>query len=267
MSDRVRPPAVAGFFYPDDPATLAQQVDSMLALTADPDRPAPKALIAPHAGYRYSGEVAASAYRLVEPARHTIERVVLLGPAHRVAVRALGTTSADAWRTPLGEIPIDQAGRDLVLTHPAVQLADAALAPEHSLEVHLPFLQRVLDDGWTLLPLIVGRAEPAIIADVLDLVWGGAETLIVVSTDLSHFHDHDTAVRLDRATVAAIAAGSLEIGPRDACGAYPVRGLLAAAARRSVTVDLLDRRTSGDTQGDRSRVVGYASFALSESVR
>lgn len=262
---RIRPPAVAGHFYPADPARLAAEVDAHLAAVApSSDAGAPKALVVPHAGHRYSGPVAASAYATLRPVADRIRRVVLLGPAHRVALHGLGTSTASCWRTPLGDVELDDDGRSLVEGHPAVAPHDRAHGPEHSLEVHLPFLQRVLEPGWVLLPLVVGRAEPEEVADVVDLAWGGDETLVVVSTDLSHYHPQGVAAELDRATAARILAGDSQIDPQDACGAYPLRGLILAAGRHRLTTRLVDLRTSGDTAGDRSRVVGYGSFTLYE---
>ena len=258
---RVRPPAVAGAFYPGDPAELAAAVDR--ALPAVPEgEPAPKALIVPHAGYVYSGAIAGAAYARVVPLRDVIRRVVLLGPAHRMPVNGLAVSSAGAFATPLGVVEVDDAARRLVLTLPQVRIDDAAHAREHSLEVHLPFLQRVLA-RFRILPLVVGHATPAVVSGVLDLVWGGPETLIVVSSDLSHYNDYDTATARDRRTAQAIVACAPErISPEDACGAYPVKGLLDAARRHGLTVRLLDLRNSGDTAGPRDEVVGYGAFAL-----
>jgi len=262
-----RHPAVAGTFYPADARELTRQVDSFLEQTA-PTPPSsktspPKALIAPHAGYVYSGPVAGTVYRQLAAGSAGVTRVVLLGPAHRVPVRGLAVSSADAFITPLGPIEIDDEARSIAISFPWVQVNDRAHAGEHSLEVHLPFLQRVLTGSWKLLPLVVGEADPSQIADVLDALWGGPETLIVVSSDLSHYHDYDTASSRDRLTAEAITKGALDhIGPYDACGAYPVRGLLAAADRHDLQVELVDLRNSGDTAGPRDQVVGYGAFAL-----
>lgn len=259
---RRRPPAVAGTFYPADPEVLAAQVDQLVPTAAT--GPTPKALIVPHAGYAYSGPVAGNGYAALGTGRDRIERVVLLGPAHRVRVRGLATTSADEWVTPLGPVSIDDEARRAVLALPSVGISDHAHAEEHSLEVHLPFLQRTLGQ-FSLLPLVVGHADPEDIATVLDDVWGGSETLIVVSTDLSHYQDHATASVLDRRTADAITAGDPEaIRPDDACGAHPVRGLLVAARRRGLRARLVDLRNSGDTAGPRDRVVGYGAFSLTE---
>jgi MEMO1 family protein len=259
---RRRPPAVAGTFYPADPDVLAALVDRLVA--TDATGPAPKALIVPHAGYAYSGPVAGLGYATLGAAREQITRVVLLGPAHRVPVRGLATTSADEWVTPLGSVTIDDEARDAVLALSDVGVDDRAHAAEHSLEVHLPFLQRTVRE-FSLLPLVVGHADPETVATVLDTVWGGTETLIVVSTDLSHYEDHATASVLDRRTADAITAGRPEtIRPEDACGVHPVRGLLVAARRHHLHARLLDLRNSGDTAGPRDRVVGYGAFALTE---
>lgn len=260
----VRPPAVAGMFYPSDPAELRRVIAHAFARSAPAPQnaPAPKALITPHAGYPYSGPIAASAFRRVEPARHQIERVVLLGPSHRVWVRGMAVPSADAFDTPLGTVTIDADLRAAIIGMPGVVVDDEPHRQEHSLEVELPFLQTVLDD-FTLLPLSVGDAGTDEVADVLDRVWGGGETLIVISTDLSHYHAYRTAVRLDARTAASIVAADPDaIGDRDACGARPLRGLLRAATNRGLRVEQVDVRNSGDTAGDRDRVVGYGAFTV-----
>ena len=262
----VRHPAVAGTFYPADPAQLRAAVEGFVAAGSARDRgagePPPKAVVAPHAGYVYSGPIAGSVYARVARLRGTVTRVVLLGPAHRVPLRGLAVPSVDALETPLGPVPVDDAGRRSVLDLPQVTVDDGAHADEHSLEVHLPFLQVVLGDV-TVVPLVAGLVAGEDVAEVLDVAWGGDETLVVVSTDLSHYLDYDTATRVDRETAAAVVARrAAEIGPHTACGAYPLRGLLVAAARRGLEVQLLDLRNSGDTAGPRDRVVGYGAFAL-----
>jgi MEMO1 family protein len=259
MSD-VRRPAVAGAFYPDDPDVLARDLDSAYAGSrAGAVERRPKALVVPHAGYMYSGPIAASAYRVMP---RDASRVVLLGPSHRVPVDGMALPTWRAFATPLGLVAVDIDLHDRVVGMPGVVVDDTAHVLEHSLEVQLPFLQRALP-GFTLLPLAVGRCSADLIADVLDEVWGGDETVIIVSTDLSHYHDHETAVGLDRKTADAVVRGDASaIEDLDACGAYPLRGLLVAAARHGLTAELIDLRTSGDTSGDRSRVVGYGAFAL-----
>ena len=257
---RVRPPAVAGLFYPADPEELRATVERFLA-SAEPGAVA-KAIVAPHAGYVYSGPVAASAYARVAPARGRISRVVLVGPAHRAPVRAVAASSADAFATPLGLVRVDVERRDALVDAGLVVVRDDAHAGEHSLEVHLPFLQAALGH-ITVLPLAVGQVDSRQVADVLEAVWGGDETLVVVSTDLSHYHDHRTAAELDRRTAAAVLAGRPDrLGPYDACGVVPLQGLLLAAERHDLHVELLDLRTSADTAGDPGRVVGYGAFAL-----
>lgn len=264
----VRPPAVAGLFYPERPQALGDAVaaylaEAMAAPVAGPAGPPPKVLVVPHAGYVYSAPVAARAYALLAASRDVIERVVLIGPAHRVYLEGLAVTGADTWATPLGQVPIDVHAREMVLTHPSVAVDDNAHAPEHCLEVQLPFLQEVLGD-FAILPLLAGRVAPEVVADVLELVWGDDETVIVVSTDLSHYHDHRTAQRLDRRTASAVVASDVAaIDGADACGAAALRGAMVAGARHGLVTSLLDLRTSGDTAGPRDRVVGYGAFSMS----
>jgi AmmeMemoRadiSam system protein B len=260
----VRPPAVAGAFYPAAPDALRRSIQDAFAAAAPPQAGAasPKALVVPHAGYIYSGAIAASAYERIITARSAIRRVVLLGPSHRAYVRGLALPSVDAFETPFGLMPIDAAGRAAVLALPAVEVDDRAHGEEHSLEVQLPFLQTVLDE-FTLLPLSVGDATTDEVAAVLETCWGGPETLVVISTDLSHYHHYDEAVGLDARTAAAIVSRRPDaVGDRDACGARPVRGLLKVASDHGLTVEQLDLRNSGDTAGDRNQVVGYGAFAV-----
>jgi hypothetical protein len=268
MTTRVRPPAVAGMFYPADPAELRRLVRASFdgAVAPPAASPSPVALVVPHAGLVYSGPIAASAYRRLATLRDTVRRVVLLGPSHRVPLRGVGLTSADEWRTPLGSVTIDHRDDDILLELPFVTVNDDAHAPEHSLEVQLPFLQTVLDE-FELLPLIVGAADADQVAAVIDAVWpptdAPPDTLVLVSTDLSHYHRYADAVALDTRTAAAIVARrDGDIADLDACGARPLRGLLRSAVRRGLEVEQLDLRNSGDTAGDRQRVVGYGAFAL-----
>ena len=263
---RTRPPAVAGSFYPADPAALGAALDRYLdeghRRLARRPAGAPKAVIAPHAGYVYSGPIAGTVYAAVQTRCTGIERVVLLGPAHRVRVDGLAASSADAFATPLGEIPLDRVALHDSARHPQVRVLDAAHAAEHSLEVQLPFLQRVLG-RFELIPFAVGAATHAEVAEVLDDLWGGPETLVVISSDLSHYHDYDTAVRLDTVTADAIAALHAErLDAESACGRIPIGGLIIAAQRHGLHPHLLDLRNSGDTAGPRDEVVGYGAFAF-----
>ncbi|HEX4986008.1 MAG TPA: AmmeMemoRadiSam system protein B [Burkholderiales bacterium] len=261
LSSPVRPPAVAGAFYPATAAELRAAVGTLLTGAGAAEAPAPKALIAPHAGYIYSGPIAAAAYAQVAAHRDAYRRVVLLGPAHRVRLRGLALPSAREFATPLGRIPIDAQAVASLRALPQVCVSDEAHALEHSLEVHLPFLQQALGD-FTLVPLAVGSATPEEVAGVLDLLWGGDETLVVVSSDLSHYLDYARARQMDGRTAELILGMAPQINHEQACGATPVNGLLQAATRRGLRPRMLDLRNSGDTAGDRSRVVGYASFAF-----
>ncbi len=258
----VRAPAVAGLFYPAAAAALATEVDRLLARAPAATGPVPKALIVPHAGYPYSGPIAASAYARLRPARDIIRRVVLLGPAHRDWFEGLALPSAGAFRTPLGDIPIDRAAALTLGALPQVTMRDDAHKAEHSLEVHLPFLQRLLP-SFSLVPLAVGEAGAEEVAGVLAAVWGGRETVIVISSDLSHYHEYDSACRLDRDTADAIERldGGFLSGER-ACGYIPIRGLLHEASRRGLPVNRADLRNSGDTAGSRKEVVGYGAWTI-----
>jgi hypothetical protein len=256
-----RPPAVAGMFYPDDPAQLRDDVARYLGTVAARG-PRPKAIIAPHAGYVYSGPIAASGYARIRPYAGAITRVVLLGPSHRVALRGIAAPSVDAFATPLGDIPLDRAALERLAAFDFVRTLDRAHAREHSLEVQLPFLQLVLGD-FRLVPLVVGDASAAEVAQVIDALWGGDETLIVISSDLSHYHSYAEAQRLDTATSHAIEQLRYEdIGYDDACGRVPISGLLYSARRRGMHMTTLDLRSSGDTAGPRDRVVGYGAYVL-----
>jgi AmmeMemoRadiSam system protein B len=257
---QIRTPAVAGMFYPGGHQELQSMVTSMLdAVSATVATPI-KAIIAPHAGYIYSGPVAASAYARLKQQAHTIQRVVLLGPSHRVPFRGLAVSSADIFQTPLGPVPVDVAAVQRISNLPQVTLLDEAHTLEHSLEVHIPFLQLVLDD-FALVPIVVGDATGEQVSEVLDMVWGGEETLIVISSDLSHYHDYDTARKMDRQTCDAIESMQPEkIHFDDACGRIPVSGLLLSAKEHGLHVHTLDLRNSGDTAGPRDQVVGYGAW-------
>ncbi len=262
MSMTARPAAVAGMFYPADARALAAQVDELL----DEAMPratahAPKLLVVPHAGYVYSGAVAAHAYALLAPWRERIDRVVLLGPTHRVAVRGIAVPTVSAFDTPIGRVRLDTETLARLCELSQVTANDRAHAQEHSLEVQLPFLQRALGT-FTLLPFAVGDASAAEVAEVLELVWGGDETLIVISTDLSHYLPYAEAREKDRATVERILRQDPRLDHREACGATPLGGALLAARAHGLAPRLLDLRNSGDTAGDRSRVVGYCALAF-----
>lgn len=259
----IRPAAVAGMFYPADADELREDVDAMLRDAAAPAGRAPKALIVPHAGYVYSGPVAAAAYARLAGARGRIARVALFGPAHRVFVRGLALPEADVFATPLGRVPIDRDALARLRDFPGVSESELAHALEHSLEVQLPFLQRTLG-SFTLVPLVVGDAAPADVARVIEALAADPATLIVVSSDLSHYHGYDEARRIDSDTVGRIGALAADIDHEQACGATPINGAVLWARHHGLSAELLDLRNSGDTAGDRGRVVGYAAFALYE---
>lgn len=256
----VRPPAVAGLFYPADARQLAHDVRQLL-VEARPHDLIPKALIVPHAGYIYSGTIAATAYATLQPVAARIRRVVLLGPTHRVAVYGLALPGVDAFDTPLGRVMLDAVAARSIAHLPQVSVSVQAHAQEHSLEVQLPFLQSVLTD-FTLLPLAVGMATAEEVAEVLEVLWGGEETLIVISSDLSHYLPYATAQRVDNGTVQSILKLRQPIAHDHACGGTPVSGLIVAAQQHHLTPHLLDLRNSGDTAGSHDQVVGYAAIAF-----
>lgn len=259
---RVRPAAVAGTFYPGEAAVLREQLMGFMeeAAAAHGDEPAPKAFIAPHAGTIYSGPIAASAYVRLRKVRDTVRRVVLLGPAHRVALHGIAASSAHRFATPLGEVALDTALREELLALPQVHIDDEAHRLEHSLEVHLPFLQQVLGE-FQLLPLVVGNTPPVKVAEVIDYCWGGAETLVVVSSDLSHFQRYEQAQVVDAATSRMFEELNYQrLSGERACGVYPVSGLLLSLRRRGLDLRAIDVRNSGDTAGSRDQVVGYGAY-------
>jgi AmmeMemoRadiSam system protein B len=260
----VRPPAVAGQFYAGHPDRLRAEVAELLA-SAPPYRAAsPKALIVPHAGYIYSGRVAATAFALLRDSAPAIERVVVIGPVHYIPVRGIATPTVDAFETPLGRLPVDHDALAAITDLSFVISDDGPHAPEHALEVELPFLQTLLR-AFAVVPLLVGDAAPKNVADVLRRLWGGPETLIVVSSDLSHYHDCDTARRLDAATADAIERHDWgHLGPNDACGFLPIAGLLIEAARRGLRAQRLSLCNSGDVAGGGDRVVGYGAWIFEE---
>ena len=259
---------MAGYFYPDDPVALRTAVRSYLAAgestaAASTSGEVPRAVIAPHAGYIYSGPVAGRAWATLAPARGEVKTVVLLGPAHRVPVRGLAVVAADAMATPLGPVAVDDAGRAAAVAAGPVAVDDAPHAPEHSLEVHLPFLVETLGPDVTVVPLVAGRADDDAVADVIEALWDCEDAVVVVSTDLSHYHDDATARRLDQETADAVVDGRVDGVPNDrACGAVPLRGLMVAAARRGLPIRLLHLATSADTVGPPDRVVGYGAFTV-----
>lgn len=263
-TDTVRPAAVAGTFYPGSAVVLTRALRQLLGDTPpaqeNRERP-PKAIIAPHAGYAYSGPIAATVYAPLHALRATIRRVVLLGPTHRVAVNGLAVPSVSAFATPLGEVPLDAEAIARIAPLPQIVVSDAAHAMEHSLEVQLPFLQTVLE-RFTLVPLAVGKASPSEVAEVLETLWGSDETLIVISSDLSHYLPYPRACETDTDTARHIVALDAKLDHQQACGATPVNGLLLAARRHGLRARLLDLRNSGDTAGDKSRVVGYGAFSF-----
>ena len=253
-------------FYPGDARALSAEVDALLEGVDAPAGPRlgfPKAIVVPHAGYIYSGPVAARAYDEIAPARGIVRRVVLLGPVHRVPVRGLAVPTATAFATPLGTIRIDKEAIGTVRALPQVVTSDPAHALEHSLEVQLPFLQKMLGD-FALAPFAVGDASVEEVAEVLERLWGGPETLIVISTDLSHYHSYDDARAVDDSTIRRIAAWATDIDHDEACGATPLNGLLDFAKRKNLSLKLLAACNSGDTAGGKDRVVGYSSFGLYE---
>ncbi|MEK7684706.1 MAG: AmmeMemoRadiSam system protein B [Verrucomicrobiota bacterium] len=260
----IRPPACAGRFYPADPAQLREEVKGYLAAAEVAPGPAPKAIIAPHAGYIFSGPVAGTAYACLQAGRTLIKRVILLGPSHYSDFAGLAASQADAFATPLGLVPLDKEASACCRALPQVHFLDEAHRREHSLEVHLPFLQTILE-SFTLVPLLVGDATDGQISQVLDTLWGGSETCVVVSSDLSHYHDYKTARQLDEATSHAIAALRFEmLDSGQACGCRPIRGLLHRARQLGLRARTVDLRNSGDTAGSRDQVVGYGAYVFAE---
>jgi AmmeMemoRadiSam system protein B len=265
MQARIREPAVAGQFYPSAKRALQEQVDALLARAPEPTEAAPKAIIAPHAGFMFSGSVAATAYTRWQPARERIRRVIILGPSHFVPLRGLALPRADSFRTSLGDMPVDAQAYATARTDPAVSVADAPHAREHSLETQLPFIQRVIGDV-AVLPLVVGDATPDEVGRVLGALWGDTTTAISISSDLSHFYDDATARDLDTATARTIEALGIDrIGPDNACGFRPIQGLLYNADTRGASVRTLELKTSADAGAPPHSVVGYGAFELYEA--
>lgn len=262
MNKLIREPAVAGSFYPAAASELAETVQQYLAEATPREGPVPKALIAPHAGYIYSGPIAASAYIQLIPAKFSIKRVILLGPSHRVPLHGLAASSATHFATPLGLIPVDMKAIESICHMSQVTVNDQAHSQEHSLEVHLPFLQQVLDE-FTIVPLVVGQTTPEQINQVLAELWDGPETLIVISSDLSHYHEYSVAKALDKKTSQAIEQLDYKhIDYENACGRDPVNGLLHFAKQIGLKADAIDVRNSGDTAGSHDQVVGYGAYTF-----
>ena len=256
----VRQPAVAGVFYPDTEQALTDEISKLLSeASVDIGCAMPKAIIVPHAGYVYSGKTAAEAYACLVARRKVIKRVILLGPVHRVPVRGLALPDADVFATPLGEVELDAGAIAALINLKQVVVSSAVHYQEHSIEVQLPFLQMVLDD-FKLVPLAVGDATPEEVAEVLDILWDGPETLIVVSSDLSHYLSYEMAKAVDTQTVQSILSMEGALTHQQACGGTPVNGLILSAAKRHMQPKLMDLSNSGDVSGDKSRVVGYASL-------
>lgn len=264
VSTKIRPPAVAGLFYPADPAELRDVISEYSAQGATFAGPTPKALIVPHAGYIYSGVIAAAAYSQVAHQRRRIRRIVIIGPSHRVYLRGMAVPAAEAFQTPLGMVPVDRELKSRVLAHEQVVESDTPHASEHSLEVQLPFLQ-VMFDEFTLLPIALGSAAPPSVAAVLAEAWGGEETLVLVSSDLSHYLSYEEARAVDAETIAAILRNDPTLTGEQACGCIGINGLSFLARQRDARMVEIARCNSGDTAGDRNRVVGYGAFALHES--
>ena len=265
MNDKVRAPAVAGRFYRADADALRREVDGLLAAADTRGASTPKAIIAPHAGFMFSGGVAATAYARLRPRVGRIRRVVVLGPSHFVPIRGLAASSADWFETPLGRLRVDTGGLANARDFPAVEINDAAHAREHSIETQLPFIQRVLGGDVTIVPLVVGDATPTAIGQVLAALWGDEETAIAISSDLSHFHEDRTARDLDRTTARTIEGlRGAELGPDNACGFLPIAGLLWNAADRDAAVHTLELKTSADAGAPVDSVVGYGAFTLQE---
>lgn len=270
----IRPAAVAGSFYPGHPQTLADNIQVLLKQAAEnvqaltiPDKLStqPKAILVPHAGYIYSGQTAAIAYNILSRWHDTIKRVILLGPVHRVPVRGLALPDVDAFTTPLGEVKLDKAAIAAVAGMKQVVVSYPAHAQEHSLEVQLPFLQSVLDN-FEIVPFAVGDATAEEVAEVIEALWGGPETIVVVSSDLSHFLPYSVATEVDKSTVKNILNMQGALTHHQACGGTPVNGLILAAKKHHLHPNLLGLCNSGDTAGDKNRVVGYAAFAFTEDI-
>ncbi len=266
LKKSTRPPAVAGMFYPGETSALQDQINGYLKEGNQEETIIPKALIVPHAGTIYSGSIAGSGYRRLLQYRHVIRKVILLGPAHRVHLKGLALPTVDRFQSPLGNIDLDtKIISQLVEEFPQVSYSEIAHAEEHSLEVQLPFLQSILS-SFRLVPLVVGDASAIEVAEVIEHLWGGDESLLLISSDLSHFHTYDKAVRVDKKTAGLIEAfKGDELPSQSACGLVPLRGLLRLARQKKMTIQRFDLRNSGDTAGPRDQVVGYGCWGLYEN--
>lgn len=266
--ENIRPAAVAGSFYPASSNQLSNNIEQAFDFAVPPlHSRCPKALILPHAGFVYSGAIAASGYQYLLPYRDVIKRVVLIGPSHRVGFRGLALSGADYFQTPLGSVEVDQNAEKVLLEIEGVQIIDEAHATEHSLEVQLPFMQHVLGD-FTFIPIVTGDAPAELVSKVIETLWGGPETVIIVSSDLSHFHDYDTAKILDDTTSEAIVNLDISrVDPNHACGCIGIRGLLYFAQQHALKASIIDVRNSGDTAGSKDSVVGYGSYLFEEASR
>ncbi len=265
VMEKMRSAAVAGLFYPAEPSVLKTTLGQLLDQAEYDDQlHPPKVIIAPHAGYIYSGMTAAKVYKQLKPLKDTIKRVVIIGPAHRVSFSGTALSDADFFATPLGHVYLDKTANSQLLALDDVHLFDQAHLQEHSLEVHIPFLQYLLND-FSIIPIVAGHDSSKLIAHILELLWGGEETLIVISSDLSHFHDYRTAQSIDQTTAEAILNYDFNaIHPQQACGCFAINGLLRYARSHPLEVSLVDLRNSGDTAGDHDRVVGYGAFIFKE---
>jgi hypothetical protein len=258
---KIRPTAVAGFFYEGDGPRLKTQVESMLDAVESSGQPLPRALIVPHAGYSYSGDTAAHAYARLRSFRHRVSRVALFGPAHRVYLKGMAVPQVEAFATPLGDVPLDLQAVEQLGALPGVSVLDSPHEEEHSLEVQLPFLQCALE-AFHLVPVVVGESDPDDVARAMELLWDRKDTLLLVSSDLSHFHSYEQAVRLDNLTCDRLLSRASDLRGEEACGARALNGLMRTRWGRSLDMELLHLCNSGDTAGDRRRVVGYGAFSL-----
>ena len=258
--EKIRPTAVAGLFYPMDTYELAELVTNELVQATPKPRHHPVAIIVPHAGYIYSGAVAASVFKTIQTLQSIIKRVVLIGPSHRVDFQGLALSSADVFNTPLGSIRVDKQAQEKLLTISDIILFDQAHADEHCLEVQLPFLQHVIDD-FSIIPIVTGKASPELVSQAIETLWDGNETLVVISSDLSHYHDYLTAQQLDESTSQAIVNLDYSaVHSANACGHVAINGLLLFAQQHHLKASIVDVRNSGDTAGDKSSVVGYGAY-------